>query len=330
MEHPMKLHEDSKLFQQAIRATSQHKGILEIYIEKDYWVTYVLNAIFHHEIGEQTVFKGGTALSKCFGMIERFSEDIDLVVMRSDKENDNQLKRKIKTISKVVEGLLPEVPADITQKMGMNRKTAHQYPKTFKGNFGQIRDVVVVEATWLGYYEPYTTQYVQTYIYDMMMSNGQEGMVQEYGLEPFPVKVLDPKRTLCEKIMSMVRFSYSSDPIDDLRKKIRHTYDIHKLLQHDTTKVFFNSDEFSSMLLKVAQDDVASYRNKNAWLARHPTDSIIFNDPEKIWSELKNTYNTSFNQLVFGKLPNEKEILNSLKTVASRLKSIDWKVDITP
>ena len=49
-------------------------------VHKDYWVTYALFTIFTNEIGKDTVFKGGTALSKCFSMIEHFSEDIDLVV----------------------------------------------------------------------------------------------------------------------------------------------------------------------------------------------------------------------------------------------------------
>lgn len=68
----MKLHEDKKLFRQSIDFTAQQMGILPIYVEKDYWVTYVLNLIFHDSIGTETVFKG-TALPKCFGLIERFS-----------------------------------------------------------------------------------------------------------------------------------------------------------------------------------------------------------------------------------------------------------------
>lgn len=76
----MNLHENKELFQDAVIATSQQLSIKEIYIEKDYWVTFALFHIFKNDIGKETVFKGGTALSKCFGMIQRFSEDIDLVV----------------------------------------------------------------------------------------------------------------------------------------------------------------------------------------------------------------------------------------------------------
>ena len=102
----MKLHENTELFNQAVRATAQQKGLLEIYIEKDYWVTFVLHTIFHHEIGKEAVFKGGTALSKCYGLIDRFSEDIDLVVLRRDGETNSQLTNKIKKISKVVSAFI--------------------------------------------------------------------------------------------------------------------------------------------------------------------------------------------------------------------------------
>lgn len=69
----MKLHDNKELFQEAILATSQKMGIPEIYIEKDYWVTFVLYQIFHSDMAKEVVFKGGTALSKCHKLIERFS-----------------------------------------------------------------------------------------------------------------------------------------------------------------------------------------------------------------------------------------------------------------
>ena len=56
----MKLHENKQLFRQAVEFTTQQKGIPAIYVEKDYWVTFALHTIFHHEIGKETVYKGGT------------------------------------------------------------------------------------------------------------------------------------------------------------------------------------------------------------------------------------------------------------------------------
>ena len=47
-------------------------------LEKDVWVVWVLNALFDSDLGEHLVFKGGTSLSKAYGVIQRFSEDVDL------------------------------------------------------------------------------------------------------------------------------------------------------------------------------------------------------------------------------------------------------------
>ena len=61
--------------------TSRKKNISEAVIEKDYWVTFVLDYLFHENRWKKDfTFKGGTSLSKCFGLIERFSEDIDLIL----------------------------------------------------------------------------------------------------------------------------------------------------------------------------------------------------------------------------------------------------------
>ncbi len=169
----MKLHLHKENFVQAIKLTADRMGIENIYVEKDYWVTYALYTIFNNDIGKDTIFKGGTALSKCYTMIDRFSEDIDLVVLRREGETNNQLTNKIKQISKVVANVLAEVDIpELTQKMGMNRKTAHQYTKEFEGNYGQVRDVIVVEATWLGYFEPYTTKKIGSFVGHMMLANG--------------------------------------------------------------------------------------------------------------------------------------------------------------
>ncbi len=53
----MKLHEDKKLFRQAVEAAAQKKNIPAVYVEKDYWVTFVLHTIFHHSIGKESILK---------------------------------------------------------------------------------------------------------------------------------------------------------------------------------------------------------------------------------------------------------------------------------
>jgi len=323
----MKLHENKELFKDAIIATSQLKGIAEIYVEKDYWVTFALHSIFTNQIGKSCIFKGGTALSKCNQIIERFSEDIDIVLLKQGDESSNQLKNKLKKITKIVSAKIPEIEiTGITNKKGMIRKTAHNYPKVFDGLFGQIRDNLIIEATWLGSFEPYEKGEVSSLIYEMMIEKNQAQIAEKYDLKPFEVNVLSPKRTFCEKIMSLVRFSHTQNPIEDLNNKIRHIYDLNQLLKNKEIKHFFNTNEFDTLLVSVANDDLLSFKTGNEWLKIHPTEAIIFKDSANIWEKLKTTYFSTFSKLVYGELPKETEIRETLEIITKRMKKIEWKI----
>ena len=62
------------------KTETDHPGINQVAIEKDWWVAVTLRALFHTDCHDSLIFKGGTSLSKGFGIIERFSEDIDLAI----------------------------------------------------------------------------------------------------------------------------------------------------------------------------------------------------------------------------------------------------------
>ena len=67
--------------EQVIRNASHKLGVHESILEKDYWVCFTLNYLFSScKWNEAFTFKGGTSLSKCFNLIDRFSEDIDLIL----------------------------------------------------------------------------------------------------------------------------------------------------------------------------------------------------------------------------------------------------------
>ena len=69
--------------EQVIKNASLKSGVNEVILEKDYWVCFVLNYLFAKcKWKNAFTFKGGTSLSKCFNLIERFSEDIDLILNR--------------------------------------------------------------------------------------------------------------------------------------------------------------------------------------------------------------------------------------------------------
>ncbi len=82
------------------------------------------------------------------------------------------------------------------------------------------------------------------------------------------------------------------------------------------------------MLLKVANDDVASYKNSNKWLIHHPNEALLFRDLENVWAALKVVYNGDFGNLVYGTLPNEADVLVTLKRIKERLAAIKWTIEI--
>ena len=69
--------ERSELFSQ----TAANRGMTPAIVEKDFWVSWVLKGLYQHEeLSRLLMFKGGTSLSKAYQLIERFSEDIDLIL----------------------------------------------------------------------------------------------------------------------------------------------------------------------------------------------------------------------------------------------------------
>ena len=88
--------EKAAIYQQISNKT----GIPVFAVEKDWWVVKTLEVIFNTKIADHTVFKGGTSLSKAWGLIDRFSEDIDLALDRKflgfDKEMTGSQVKKLR------------------------------------------------------------------------------------------------------------------------------------------------------------------------------------------------------------------------------------------
>lgn len=114
--------------------------------------------------------------------------------------------------------------------------------------------------------------------------------------------------------------------MDDLTNKVRHTYDLHQLLQEKRISKFLKSDDFETMLNQVGKDDDKANPNDKEWLAKHPSESLIFRETKKVWGTISKTYLGSFKELLTGELPDERDVLESLLTIGKRLKHIKWKI----
>ena len=80
----MKLHTHPEEFRELITVVANEKHISESAVERDYYIVMMLKSLADSPYADQCVFKGGTSLSKCYpGSIDRFSEDIDLIVLHT-------------------------------------------------------------------------------------------------------------------------------------------------------------------------------------------------------------------------------------------------------
>ncbi|NCS66738.1 MAG: nucleotidyl transferase AbiEii/AbiGii toxin family protein, partial [Betaproteobacteria bacterium] len=89
--------------------TAARKGMTPAVVEKDFWVCWTLGRLFAHpDLSRLLMFKGGTSLSKVFHLIERFSEDIDLildwrVVVGEDDPLADRSATKQETLNKTID-----------------------------------------------------------------------------------------------------------------------------------------------------------------------------------------------------------------------------------
>lgn len=296
-------------FEDALQATADHFKIRAIFIEKDYWVTYVLKNLAQSAHTNQVVFKGGTSLSKAYNCIERFSEDIDLAIIKSEGVSGNQLTNKIKAVEKAVTVGLDYFQHPKEEKKGRNRRTFYQYPKVLEdADFGEVKDHIQLEINTFTNPVPYQEIAISSYVGQFLQQGGFSAQVGQFHLEPFTINVLSRERTFFEKLLSLIRLSYEGP--DKMREKIRHFYDLHKLLGQQDLDLL-NVANFSIIDL-VKADDNSNDIFKGEWIDKPFATSPLFNDVEKTWKEIETAYKKDLADLAWSPLPESKEILSSL------------------
>ena len=316
----MTLHKDQELFKELIDATALHLKLPYLYIEKDYWVTYVLKNLANSEYSDIAIFKGGTSLSKAYKIIERFSEDIDLAVI-TDGAGSNQIKKLIKKIETAIldNNFTALLEHEQNSKGSQFRKTVHDYMKLEDGDFGHATESIILELNSFAHPHPFEVKEISTYISDFLLTTAP-AMIEEYSLEPFNVNVLNYKRTFCEKISAVARASYESDAEHtQLKEKIRHFYDIYFLMNELEIDSFLHSNNFIDMIQKVRVDDQNQF-NRNNWAIVPLHTTKIFTDTASVLNGLNNFYSSNFRDLVYAQtLPDINEIKVTIEVLAEVL-----------
>lgn len=216
------LHNDKEQFSDAINLTAYHTGVMAQAVEKDYYVSLILRKLAQRI--PFIVFKGGTSLSKCHGVIKRFSEDIDITI---DTEITQGQKQRVK-------GAIIEIAAELDMVVTNLNETRSRrdynryiiaYPSVLPTVSDAVQSAVLLETSFKTVSFPTVELPVRSYIGTMMESESPD-LIKDFELEPFSMKVQGLDRTLADKIFAICDY-YMQNTV---QKHSRHLYDIHMLL----------------------------------------------------------------------------------------------------
>ena len=323
----MNLHENKELFADAIVAASQSEsdgglGIKQVFLEKDYWITRSLKLLSEGSQAAEAVFKGGTSLSKAYGLGHRFSEDVDIAILGDPERTDNQTKSLVSGIYRTMSAGMKEVSMPDTRKFSKYRKVYCQYSqieglgktKTIKPGLIQFEIVSFANPY------PYQTRKINCLLCDFFELRGRTDIIEEYHLGNFDINVLDINRTATEKVVSLVRQSLADDYLTELRAKIRHFYDLHFLWNEPNCKAYLQSKTFRDDFANLLAEDQKRFKEPAGWQEKHLTDSLLLNEFSDVWAELKTVYETELPELAYRTIPDATEVGTSVHQVIELLK----------
>lgn len=199
-------------------------------VEKDYWVTEALRVIASTHF-DGVVFKGGTSLSKAWGLITRFSEDVDLLIRQDDTTGGTRGSRDryMKTIEVTVGALDGLHPAEegFRSDRGVSRTVVFIYEARTALLEG-LQPTIMLEMGIRGGTYPTEVRPLRS----LCSSAITEGELEDETLQPFEMTALHPRRTAVEKLFAI---HCACELWDEGRKSAiqrqgRHLSDIHQLL----------------------------------------------------------------------------------------------------
>lgn len=312
------IHNDPE-FKQILSIVASNKSIDITLIEKDYWIMHVLYSL--HQQGIDFELKGGTSLSKGYGIIDRFSEDIDIHIRTNfglqteGKEDKPEIKNARKNFydvlakSIVINGIV-SVERDYEfddldkYRSGGIRLNYISYTPTLEG----LKDGILLEAGF-DTVTPNNPLTISSWIWDYLVSlNLHNNYIDNTAVG---VACYHPGYTLVEKLQTIVRkFRNSSNPnVTDDKNFMRQYYDVYCLLGNPEIINFIGSAEYLShkaARIKGADNGIP--------LNEHP--ALCLNDLE-IRTAFKNRYLSTV-KLYYNGQPDFEDILARIKTYLPR------------
>lgn len=313
---------------------AREKGIVGNAIEKDYWVSMALRAIFSLPYADSFVFKGGTSLSKGWSLIERFSEDIDLAIDRqflgfaevTSKKQRTQLRKESKKfiettfasdiVSKIKDLGLSEFCRVIVPETSVSDLDPVvifiEYNSVLQTKMQYIPERVKIEISCRSLMEPYERIAMRSMIEDAYPD-------EEFSLSPISVPTVVPGRTFLEKVFLLHEEFNRPGGCSHIERITRHMYDIVKMMDKPFAVEAMNDKEL--------YDDIVSHRKQfTAWSGLdydlHKPETINFIPPKRIESALREDYAQMQTGFIYADAPSFEEVMVKLSELQNRFRAI--------
>ncbi|MEQ8531610.1 MAG: nucleotidyl transferase AbiEii/AbiGii toxin family protein [Imperialibacter sp.] len=328
--HPEKI----EILQQA----SVKTGLPAYAVEKDWWVVQVLTVLFEMAIGSHLVFKGGTSLSKAWGLIERFSEDVDLAVDRSffgfegDLNKSQRTKLRKHANAYIVSVVYPELKTRFEEKgvPGIiveleEIKSSDQDPVIINVIYpfviespGYLQSRVQIEIGCRSLHEPFTSRSILSLVDEVFP-------VTSFSQPSVDVPAVNPERTFLEKVFLL--HEEFQRPADKRRveRLSRHLYDVYQL-----AKTPFAEKALSDPSL---YQTIVNHRQRFTHLGGvdyqlHQPQTINPIPAEAVLTSWKADYNTMREQMIYGHPPEFEQMIQGIDDLRKTMNDLDWTIEI--
>jgi len=308
--------------EQVVRNASLKIGINEVIIEKDYWVCFVLNYLFSKcKWKDAFTFKGGTSLSKCFHLIQRFSEDIDLILdwrvigysvdepweeRSSTKQDKFNKESNRKTEAFLKNEFVPQLESDFSNMLNEEfhisidendpQTVLFEYPKVFKSSY--VTQAVRLEIGTLAAWTPSEVVPILPdiqKIYPMLFDG-----------DFIAVRTVLPERTFWEKATILHHEANRPKELGIPKRYARHYYDLVCIANSQYKGKALQSLE---LLEKVVRFKQKFYPRKWAKYEEATVKKIRLMPDEYRLKEIKEDYK-NMTEMFFGEYPSFEELMN--------------------
>ena len=314
---------------------AQKLRIYSVSIEKDEWVTAVIRALFSLSYAEHLLFKGGTSLSKCWHIIERFSEDVDIAINREflgfyGELSNNQIRNKLRKIS--YSFIKDKLSVDLSEEMKNQGINSDLFSVNVEFSEDSTKDPVIVEIQYKSVIEglPYINPVVKLEIGCRSMREPFEkvkirSLVDEtypntpYSDHAFEVNAVLPERTFLEKLCLLQEEFAKPQELVRTNRMSRHLYDICKIVETDIAdKALTNKDLWISIIEH--RQKFARMKNFDYELLKPQNISII--PPDFIIAQWQQDYETMRETMIYGESSPFNELIDKIKQLNEQINGI--------